>query len=131
VIALWEALADGSLAGTAMLGVICIAILIGRHLRRDPVPRRGTRRHREDFAHETTDGVPLGLSADYDRLPMIERPYAYYCMTCDALHLDGERRMSNGSHVLAMMCRDCREVGRARWIAEHGADLPRAVARHR
>ena len=129
MIALWIALSDGSLAGIATLGVICLAILIGRYLRRDPAWRRP--RQEDGFMHETSDGVPLGLSVDYDHLPMIERPRTESCMQCGALHLDAERRMSRGSRVLALMCRDCREVGRARWIADHGADLPRAVARPR
>ena len=123
---LWEGFSWASLSGALMLSVIYVAIRIGRYLRLRRRP------HREDaFTSETSDGVPLGLSVDYDRLPMLELERVVQCMTCDGLHVDAERRAPFGGRVLAVMCRQCRDRGRARWIADHGVDLPQAVARQR
>ncbi len=80
---------------------------------------------------ETISGVPLGLSRDYDQLPLVEPARLVRCMPCGRKHADGRRRDADGCLVMAVMCRECRERGRERWIAEHVVELPRAVAVYR
>lgn len=85
----------------------------------------------ESLERETIAGVPIGLSRDYDHLPRTGPLRAIYCSTCLLPHDDVARLTADGCRVLAIMCRACREEGRARWIAEHRVDLPRAVAAFR
>jgi hypothetical protein len=80
---------------------------------------------------ETIADVPLGLSRDYDRLPRTGLLRLARYQTCDRMHEDVERQFAEGSRCLALMCRPCREQGRARWIAANTARLPRAIARWR
>jgi len=83
------------------------------------------------LSYYTEDGVPLGLSRDYDQLPLAEPLRIVRCQLCDGMHEDAERLMADGCRVLAVRCPGCRERGRSRWIAEHHVELPAAIARYR
>jgi hypothetical protein len=80
---------------------------------------------------ETIARVPLGLSRDYDRLAETGPLCHVRCSPCGKSYADVERLMADGCRVMAAMCGDCREKGRAQWIAENRVELPRAVARRR
>lgn len=83
------------------------------------------------YGRETLAGVPLGLSRDYDYLPRAETLRSRQCTTCYLMYWDAERLAADGVKVLTVMCKDCREKGRDRWIAENCVPLPVAVARYR
>jgi hypothetical protein len=76
---------------------------------------------------ETIAGVPLGLSRDYDHLPVTGLLRSISCQLCDRRHADVERLTADGCRVLAIMCPTCRAEGRARWIAAQVVDLPVAI----
>lgn len=79
----------------------------------------------------TTDGLPLGLSVDYDALALAGSARAVTCTVCDQVHEDCERRLSDGCRVLAVLCPDCRRRGRQRWCDAHAPAIPQAIARYR
>ena len=86
----------------------------------------------------TSDGMPLGLSSDYDLLPRTGALREVWCSICGRPHEDVERMLADGVRVLALMCGPCRAQGRAQLIAEAAkrvdpprVDLPRAIARYR
>ena len=80
---------------------------------------------------ETIGGVPLGLSRDYEHLPQTGPLRAVRCSSCWQLYEDVERMTADGCRVLVMMCIDCREQGRMRWIAASRVELPKAFATYR
>jgi hypothetical protein len=80
---------------------------------------------------ETIGGVPLGLSRDYDHLPRTGPLRLICCQTCSGLYEDVERLAADGCKVLAVMCKDCREKGRLKWMAAQHVELPTAVATYR
>jgi len=47
------------------------------------------------------------------------------------MHEDGTRQLEDGLLTLALMCKNCREEQRAKWIAAVSVVLPLAVARYR
>jgi hypothetical protein len=80
---------------------------------------------------EEISGVPLGLSRDYDQLPLTEPLHIVRCQICDGLYEDAMRLMADGCRVLAVMCAGCRAQGRTRWISAQRIELPAAIARYR
>lgn len=85
----------------------------------------------EPDGQETISGVPLGLSRDYDHLPRTGPTRWIYCQKCLRRHQDVERLTEDGCRVLAIMCKDCREKGRRKWIEAQVLDLPVAVATYK
>lgn len=79
---------------------------------------------------ETVAGVPLGISRDYDYLPLAEPIHLVRCSSCWKDHEDGKRQLEDGVCILAF-CKRCREELRAEWIRNTPVTLPRAIARFR
>lgn len=74
--------------------------------------------------------VPLGLSTEYDELPIVEPLRAVHCQLCWLSYQDAPRALPDGMRVMACMCNACRTKAREQWIAAHRVELPRAVARY-
>jgi hypothetical protein len=83
------------------------------------------------YGREDVDGIPLGMSRDYDFLPRVTALRHVQCMTCWQTYADAARRQPDGVECRTLRCKLCREEARETWIAENRADLPRAVARYR
>jgi hypothetical protein len=83
------------------------------------------------FGREDIDGVPLGISRDYDYLPRVTDLRLVHCMTCWQRYADAARRQLDGVECRALRCKLCREEAREAWIVKNRADLPHAVARYR
>lgn len=81
----------------------------------------------------TALGVPLGISQDYDQLPLAGALRTVVCQACRCIYEDGERVAADGCRVMAVLCWVCRQEARTRWIAERctTVSLPRAIARYR
>lgn len=81
--------------------------------------------------HETLDGLPLGLSLEYDHLPRTGPLRMIHCGCCWRLYEDVERLTADGTRVMAVMCEACREKGRLKWLMENYVELPAAVVTFR
>ncbi len=67
--------------------------------------------------------VPLGVSLEYDALPLVGEPFRRGCQTCDLYFTDGWRLCDDGVKAMAALCPSCREIARS------GPRQPLPVAR--
>lgn len=83
------------------------------------------------YNHNTSDGLPIGLSVDYDWLTTEGDPFLSRCHACDRgftnigklFYADNNQYPS---HISAVLCSDCRAKGRQVRLNE-AAPLPKML----